>query len=262
MGGKSGLFELSESGQAGRIGTDMKWIIESRWVRPGEQDERPIFLLRLGSKFEDKPGVAWTERKEDACQFVDKIIAQVVIDNLVKAKDLPIYPIAFLTEVNQKKLNPEVAIKELSYAFQKIDIAIAREKAIEASRQAQKAQFEFAEEDARRNMGDQELMVCPFCGGPGRKECRGADDAEISPGGYWSLVSSRRAVFFIECGDCGCYTREFSSEDLAIEAWNRRPQIDQVMGENLTEDADPRPTGHKSLDDYQAQLAAKQKRKC
>ncbi len=224
-----------------------KWIIEARWVRPGEQDERPIFLLRLGSKFEDKPGVAWTERKEDACQFVDKIIAQVVIDNLLRVKDLPIYPVIFLTEINQEALNPVAAIKELGCAFQRVDIAIARQKAIETSRQAQKAQNEFAEKDARRGMETQELRPCPFCGGPGRKECRGGSD---------------QVIFFVQCGDCGCYTAEFTSEDAAIEAWNRRPQIDQVMGENLTEDTDPRPSGHKSLDDYQAQLAAKQKRKC
>lgn len=118
------------------------------------------------------------------------------------------------------------------------------------------------DEQVKRILGeDQELTPCPFCGGPGRKECR-ESDMDLSPGGWWSVVQPKQVIFFVECGDCGCYTAEFTSEDAAVEAWNRRPQIDQVMGETLIEDTDPRPTGNKSLDDYQAQLAAKQKRKC
>lgn len=66
---------------------------------------------------------------------------------------------------------------------------------------------------------NQGLKLCPFCGGPARKECRGGSDG-LSPGGNWRAILP--PIFFVECGDCGCYTREFSSEDAAIEAWNRR----------------------------------------
>lgn len=52
------------------------------------------------------------------------------------------------------------------------------------------------------------LKCCPFCGGPPRIETRNPEPG--TP--FW----------FVQCGDCKCYTREFSSEDSAIEAWNRR----------------------------------------
>lgn len=65
------------------------------------------------------------------------------------------------------------------------------------------------------------LKCCPFCGGPARKECRGVGEIGVRQSSEF-VSTFQQAIFFVECGDCHCYTREFSSEDAAIEAWNRR----------------------------------------
>lgn len=56
------------------------------------------------------------------------------------------------------------------------------------------------------------IKGCPFCGGPGYVENLrdNSNPAQV------------KEIWFVRCGDCGCYTREFQLESLAIEAWNRR----------------------------------------
>lgn len=71
--------------------------------------------------------------------------------------------------------------------------------------------------------GTDELIPCPFCGGPGRKECH-VIEKEATPGSQRSLICPRqeRVIFLVRCEECGCRTGEFHSKDKAIEAWNRR----------------------------------------
>ncbi len=77
-----------------------EWIIEARRLEPGKTEEGPIFLEKLGNRFEGSgSGVAWTTGKSHARRFQDKKLAQAIVDNLVRAKDLPLYPVVFLTEV-------------------------------------------------------------------------------------------------------------------------------------------------------------------
>lgn len=57
------------------------------------------------------------------------------------------------------------------------------------------------------------LKPCPFCGG----------EAEL-----WDNKLERR-LYGVICKECDCMTPYFESEVEAIEAWNRREPIDEIV---------------------------------
>lgn len=56
------------------------------------------------------------------------------------------------------------------------------------------------------------LKPCPFCGGEAKLE-RGTTQLDN----------------FVYCSDCGSGTRFFNTKQSAIETWNRREPIDQIV---------------------------------
>ncbi len=63
---------------------------------------------------------------------------------------------------------------------------------------------------------DENLKLCPFCGG----------EAELQYGGSGNRESA--GMSFVRCKKCGAISqkfevsRKYSSDEKAIEAWNRR----------------------------------------
>lgn len=68
---------------------------------------------------------------------------------------------------------------------------------------------------------DEKLKPCPFCGGEGK----------LMYGGEGSCTAKGKS--FVRCEECGAMSQKFevspkySSDELAIRAWNRREQEDE-----------------------------------
>jgi Lar family restriction alleviation protein len=71
-----------------------------------------------------------------------------------------------------------------------------------------------------------ETLKCPFCGGEAKIKC-----GEIV--NRYNTAVYRH--YHVECMSCGVDTRNFDTDDEAIEAWNRRTErtakVDWINGE-------------------------------
>ena len=68
-----------------------------------------------------------------------------------------------------------------------------------------------------------ELKPCPFCGGEAREWNNGLMETIIDENGsYVDMDISSPDMFGIECTKCCCQNIGYSSEQEAMEAWNRR----------------------------------------
>ena len=55
----------------------------------------------------------------------------------------------------------------------------------------------------------EKLKACPFCGG----------EAAL-----WTFFDLYESYYYISCATCGVRTKYIDTEDLCIEAWNRRAE--------------------------------------
>lgn len=79
-------------------------------------------------------------------------------------------------------------------------------------------------EFSTRRARPDELKPCPFCGS--------ADIANVSAGhaGPTDIWHAGDEIFAVNCRECGASVPNRYSNDLVVEAWNRRTAIKAVEG--------------------------------
>ena len=69
-----------------------------------------------------------------------------------------------------------------------------------------------------------ELKPCPFCGGEAEIYAYEAEGATYDKDTLGFVDVEIRTVFGVGCPVCGCIIADKTSEQKAIEAWNRRAE--------------------------------------